>query len=218
VDVAALLSALAAATSGDANISRVTARAEALDAAGDAPVITLNDGSRLSGANVVLAAGAWAAGIAGLPRALPVRPVKGEIAIARGTAGLQGVVFGAGGYLVPHAGKLLIGATSVDAGFDAEPTASAALELRDTARTLVRGWSDAAARFVSQRAGLRPMTPDGYPILGRDPDAPALVYACGYSRNGVLLSPLAADCTAALIAGDSPAYDLTAFSVSRFGG
>jgi D-amino-acid dehydrogenase len=62
------------------------------------------------------------------------------------------------------------------------------------------------------------MTPDGYPILGRDPAAPAILYACGYSRNGVLVSPLAADCLAALITGDGAGLDLTPFRVDRFGG
>jgi glycine/D-amino acid oxidase-like deaminating enzyme len=83
-------------------------------------------------------------------------------------------------------------------------------------RTLLRDWPSAASPFSTQRAGLRPMTPDGYPILGRDPDVAGLIYACGYSRNGVLLSPLAADCVAALTLGEDPALDLSAFSVSRF--
>jgi glycine oxidase len=127
------------------------------------------------------------------------------------------VVFGAGGYLVPRHGALLVGATSEEAGFDSEPTADGAAALAGTARALLRDWPDDGV-FTSQHAGLRPMTPDGYPILGRDPDVPALLYACGYSRNGVLVSPLAADCLAALIVGDDPGFDLTAFAVTRFGG
>ena len=219
VDVAGLLAALLGATAAHPNIVRVDASAHTLiDAASEAPVVVLTDGSRLSAPNVVLAAGAWIASIDGLPRALRVRPVKGEIGVAHGNVGLRHVVFGAGGYLVPRVGELLIGATSDDAGFEAVTTESAAHELRATARSLLHDPPDPAAPFASQRAGLRPMTPDGYPILGRDPDARALLYACGYSRNGVLLSPLAAACIAALIVGEDPGYDLTAFSVSRFAG
>lgn len=219
VDVGALLVALVAATSAHAKVVRVEAQALSLTgAAGYKPIVVLSDGSRVGAPNVVLAAGAWVAGVEGLPRALPVRPVKGEIAAARGEPIIRRVVFGAGGYLVPRAGELLIGATSDEAGFDPLPTESSAVELRNTARTLLRDWNDDAMPFATQRAGLRPMTPDGYPILGRDPDARALIYACGYSRNGVLLSPLAASCVAALIAEEDPGYDLTAFSVSRFAG
>ena len=124
---------------------------------------------------------------------------------------------GAGGYVVPRNGDVLVGATSEEAGFDAEPTADGTATLADTASALLRDWPGAGV-FAAQRAGLRPMTPDGYPILGRDPDNPALLYACGYSRNGVLVSPLAADCIAALITGDDPGFDLIPFSVVRFRG
>jgi glycine oxidase len=177
----------------------------------------LTDGTRAAASHVVIACGAWVTDMRGLPRPLPVRPVKGEVALAAEPVVLSHVVFGAGGYLVPRDAKLLVGATSEEAGFSAEPTAAGAEVLATTARTLLRDWP-ADAAFAGQDAGLRPMTPDGYPILGRDPDTPTLLYACGYSRNGVLLSPLAADCLAALIAGDDAGFDLSAFAVARFGG
>jgi glycine oxidase len=144
--------------------------------------------------------------------------VKGEIAIAAEFAPLRNVVFGAGGYLVPRGVDLLVGATSEDAGFDSGATESALVELRATADALLRDSSALAARLAPHRVGLRPMTPDGYPILGREPEIPGLIYACGYSRNGVLLAPLAARCVAALITGVDPGFDLSAFSVARFAG
>ena len=219
VDVSALVSALLTAILAHPRIARINARVCSLVGATTvAPGVVLADGGIVRAPHVVLAAGAWVAGIGGVPRVLPVRPVKGEIAMTGAISPLRHVVFGAGGYLVPRGGDLLVGATSNEAGFDAEPTDHAALELRNTARTLLRDWPDAAVPFASQRTGLRPMTPDGYPILGRDADAPALLFACGYSRNGVLISPLAAECLAALIVGEDPGHDLTAFSASRFAG
>ena len=181
------------------------------------PNVTLDDGTRHAASHVIVAAGAWLPAIGGLPRAIPIRPVKGEIAVAAALAPPQNVVFGAGGYLVPRDGALLVGATSEEAGFDSEPTATGAAALADTGRSLRRDWP-VASPFTAQQAGLRPMTPDGYPILGRDPDEPRLFYACGYSRNGVLVSPLAADCLAALVVGEDPGFDLTPFAVTRFGG
>lgn len=215
VDVRALRAALDEAMRLSPRITLIRATATGVDAA--ACEVMLTDGTRAAASHVVIACGAWASEMRGLPRPLPVRPVKGEVAVAAEPVALSHVVFGAGGYLVPRGAKLLVGATSEEVGFSAELTAAGAGVLATTARTLLRDWP-ADAAFTGQDAGLRPMTPDGYPILGRDPDTPTLLYACGYSRNGVLVSPLAADCLAALIAGDDAGFDLSAFAVSRFGG
>ncbi|HEX2781690.1 MAG TPA: FAD-dependent oxidoreductase, partial [Gemmatimonadaceae bacterium] len=141
--------------------------------------------------------------------------IKGEIAIASGRA-VRRVVFGAGGYVVPRGADLLVGATSEDAGFDAGPTAKGLATLDGIARTLLAPWPRGEARFAARYAGLRPVTPDLLPILGADPDVPALLYACGYSRNGILLAPLAAECIAALASGEGPAFDLSPFRADRF--
>jgi glycine oxidase len=215
VDVRALRAALDGAVRLSPRITLVRATATSVDAA--RCEVMLADGTREAAPHIVVACGAWASELRGLPRPLPVRPVKGEVALAADPVSLRHVVFGAGGYLVPRGAKLLVGATSEEVGFSVEPTAAGAEVLAATARALLRDWP-AGAAFAGQDAGLRPMTPDGYPILGRDPDVPELLYACGYSRNGVLVSPLAADCLAALVAGDDSGFDLSAFAVARFGG
>ena len=70
--------------------------------------------------------------------------------------------------------------------------------------------------MLERWAGLRPVTPDLMPILGRDPETAGLLYATGHSRNGVLMAPLTGDCVAALAAGDPPPVDLAPFGVERF--
>jgi glycine oxidase len=60
------------------------------------------------------------------------------------------------------------------------------------------------------------MTPDRQPIVGADPQWPALVYACGHSRNGVLLAPITGRAAAALALGQAPGLDLTPYRVERF--
>jgi len=215
VDVRALRTALDAAVRVGTSITLIRATVSSIDPSGGG--VMLADGTRVPAAHVVLAGGAWASEVRGLPRSLPVRPVKGEVAVAADPVALRQVVFGAGGYLVPRGGALMVGATSEEVGFSAEPTAAGAAVLASTARSLLRDWP-ADASFARQDAGLRPMTPDGYPILGPDPATPALLYACGYSRNGVLVSPLAADCLAALIDGGDAGFDLSAFAPTRFGG
>ena len=219
VDSAALLAALDDVIRRHDLITVVEAIVISIsDATSALPTVTLSDHSKHRAPHVILATGAWAGALDGAPRALPVRPMKGEIAIAGIDRIVQRVIFGAGGYLVPRGDQLVVGATAQDTGFDARSTDAALTELSDTARTLLRDWPFVPAGFVERTAGLRPMTPDGYPILGCEPDAPGLLYACGYSRNGVLVSPLAADCLSALIVGEDPGFDLTPFSATRFGG
>lgn len=218
VDARALLDALRAALDASAPITTVHDSVHAIgDAASTLPNVSLADGRTLAAPCIVLATGAWTGALAGLPRPIPVRPVKGEVALAAGGAIVRQVTFGAGGYLVPRETGTLVGATSADAGFDDAPTSAGADELFAIASALLCN-PPARDTFIDQRAGLRPMTPDGYPILGRDPGAPSLIYACGYARNGVLISPFAADCVAALVAGDEAPIDLTPFSLTRFGG
>ncbi len=219
VDPAALLVAMTAAIDAEPRITIVKAQALSIAATPSSlPSVTLSDGSTHDAPHVVVATGAWAGALGGLPRALPVRPVKGEMALAHFSGGMRHVTFGAGGYLLPRGDGLLIGATSHDAAFDSSFTNAGLEELGVTAKALLSQWPPTGTPFSARYAGLRPMTPDGYPILGQEPTAPEIVYACGYSRNGVLIAPLAADCLAALIVGEPPGFDLSAFAATRFGG
>ena len=65
-------------------------------------------------------------------------------------------------------------------------------------------------------AGLRPGTPDGRPIIGRDPNVDGLWYATGHGRNGILLAAVTGDLVAAVLSGDAVESDLTAVSPARF--
>ncbi|MEU8249366.1 glycine oxidase ThiO [Nonomuraea sp. NPDC048916] len=146
---------------------------------------------------VVLAAGAWSAGLADVP----VRPVKGQIMRLRSAEPLlgrcvRGTVHGAPVYLVPRGdGELVVGATQEELGFDTRVTAGGLYELLRDARELVPGVTELEVADVV--AGLRPGTPDNVPIIG--PSAtPGLVLATGHHRGGVLLAPL----TAAILLGE----------------
>jgi glycine oxidase len=177
------------------------------------------DGETHGAGRVVLAAGAWSTLIEGLPRRLPVTPLRGQM-LAYEAVPLVHVVFGPRGYVVPRqahstaAAETLVGATSESVGFDAGTTASAARSLHSAGSETLRVLS--AARPLRHWAGLRPMTPDLLPILGPDPEEPRLLYACGHSRNGVLMAPLTGDCIAALVLDAGLQYDLSAFRVDRF--
>ena len=215
VDVPALLAALHVAIDNSPSVVR---RGMAIQVRVDErshATLDLHDGSRIVAQRVIIANGAWAGTLLKPRPSLPVAPLKGEIAFAP-LVPVRHVVFGAGGYLVPRTAELLVGATSNESEFDASTTPTATTTLSTIADTLMPASAPWRARFTRQIAGLRPVTPDLLPILGTDPDDPGVVYACGYSRNGVLLAPLAAACVAAVVSGESPSHDIAAFAASRF--
>jgi glycine oxidase len=159
---------------------------------------------------VVLCNGAWSGQTAWLPEeARPaVRPVKGETVELRPREGegapASRIVCSERAYLVPRPdGRLIVGATQEERGFDTVVTAGGVHELlREAYRVLPEV---AEMEFFGAVAGLRPGTPDNLPIVGRGA-IPGLVLATGHFRNGILLAPLTADAVAAVLAGrDLPA-------------
>jgi glycine oxidase len=150
---------------------------------------------------VILAAGSWSGQVDGVDEQAPkdVRPVKGQLLRVewRGRP-LTQVIWGPDCYVVPRVdGTVLIGATTEHVGFDERTTASGVRALLEAARTLLPGMEEAT--FLEARAGLRPGTSDGLPIIGQSPGSDRLVYAIGHYRNGVLLAPLTAELVSDLV-------------------
>ena len=180
-----------------------------------------DDGRTFSGAAVVLTAGCWSGQLDWIPSEArpPVRPVKGEILTLRGPADepvCDRIVAGDRVYMVPRAdGRLVVGATVEEKGFDVVVTAGGVHELLREAYRLIP--EVAELELVETAAGLRPGTPDNAPLIGIGASEGLLV-ATGHFRNGVLQAPLTADCVAALLAGDDPPIDLAPFSPQRFAG
>lgn len=217
VDNLALLHALDTAIGRSSRIRRIRSDVLAIALNGTSVTCSTSDGgTTIRSSHLVLAAGAWATGIGGLPRPLPIEPYRGQMfsVAATGPAALDHVVYGPDAYLVPRGDRVLVGATMERAGFDAATTDDGLASIRSAAAAF---WPIAGtAATTTAWAGLRPVTPDLLPILGRDPDHPALIYACGHSRTGILMAPLTGDCVAALVTGAAPPADLRAFGVERF--
>jgi glycine/D-amino acid oxidase-like deaminating enzyme len=214
VDNVRLVRAMRAAVTSHPNVRFIADNPAVAVAANDQSVaVDLRDGSRVDARHIVVAAGAWSSFLRGLPRQLPVSPLKGQMLAVEAT-GLHHPVMGADVYLVPREREIVVGATSEHAGFDTTTTADAINGLRAAAGRLYPGLS--SAKVVRAWAGIRPATPDMLPIIGNDPKAPRILYACGHSKNGILLAPATAKSIAALVQGAAPAWDLSAFSVSRF--
>jgi glycine oxidase len=177
------------------------------------------DGRSFAAAKLVLAAGCWSGGAEWVPADArpPVRPVKGEILTLRGSSSepvCNRIVAGERVYMVPRGdGRLIVGATVEERGFDTTVTAGGAYELLREAYRLIP--EIAELELLEANAGLRPGTPDNAPMIG--PSATdGLLIATGHFRNGVLQAPLTADCIAALLSGEDPPVDLTHFSPQRF--
>jgi glycine oxidase len=162
-------------------------------------------GGELRAATVVLAAGAWAGEAEWLPEHArpPVRPVKGQVLELRNRDGAppcERILASERVYLVPRPdGRLIVGATSEERGFDTAVTAGGVHELLREAYRLLP--EVAEMELVDSMAGLRPGTPDNLPLIG--PGAiEGLLLATGHYRNGILLAPLTADAIAALLDGE----------------
>ncbi len=171
----------------------------------------------LAAATVVNAAGAWAGGLPGVPATarISVRPVAGEmLALAVPKSFTRGLVWSQHVYLVPRDdGRLLIGATSIDAETRrARVTAQGVASLLAVALRIAPVLGTFA--LVETWAGLRPASHDGRPYLGRT-HIEGYVVAAGHYRNGILLTPVTAQAIAALIAGERPSVELGAFDPQR---
>lgn len=157
------------------------------------PAVRTAGGERLEARAVVLAAGAWLRDLAGLPAPVPVRPVKGQmlaLAMAEPFA-LRHVVRTPRAYLVPKAdGRLVVGATAEEMGFDTTVTAGGVYRLLEGAVEAVPGVEELA--LVDTWAGLRPAARDHLPLLGFGA-APGVALAAGHYRHGILLAPVTAD-------------------------
>ncbi|MDR5708741.1 MAG: glycine oxidase ThiO [Armatimonadota bacterium] len=145
---------------------------------------------------VVLAAGAWSATLPGLPDSVrpPVRPVKGQmlaVQMPRDAPLLRHVVWGPDAYLVPRRdGRLLVGATVEEKGFDGSLTAGGILQLLRGAWEILPGIEELP--LVDTWVGFRPGSRDDAPILGPT-EVEGLVLATGHYRNGILLAPITAE-------------------------
>ena len=161
---------------------------------------------------VVNCAGAWAGAIA--PLHFPTRPVKGQMLCLVGKPQVQHVIRTPEVYLVPRTdGRILVGSTLEEAGFDKRVDADTIHRLHQAALALVPALRD--TRIHDSWAGLRPGTPDDLPILGATL-SPGYFVATGHFRDGILLAPVTALVMTQLLTAVPPQRDLAAFRADRF--
>lgn len=183
----------------------------AIELASGKAVAVLTSKARYGAGAVVNCAGAWAGQFG--PVKIPTVPVKGQM-LAVTPAVVKHVVRGNGVYLIPRStGRLVIGSTLEDAGFDKRVDPGAIQHLHQAAAILAPNIGQ--ARMLEDWAGLRPGTPDKLPIIGPSSIGGYLV-ATGHYRDGILLAPITAKLMAQAIGGEKTEFDLTEFSPDRF--
>jgi glycine oxidase len=223
VAVPDLTQALAAAATRHGAVFALETRVRAIDTGpGGRLAVETEDGVSFADV-VVIATGSWTRELQVVETpASSVKPIRGQLLYLQWPAGrasrqpISHVLWGRDCYLVPWAdGRVLVGATVEDVGFDERTTADGVHGLLGAACTLVPELAQAS--FLEARAGLRPASGDDRPIVGRSTLLEGLIYATGHYRNGVLLAPLTAALVSDLVFGRpyDPALDL--MSPSRFG-
>ncbi|MFN3594676.1 MAG: glycine oxidase ThiO [Thiobacillaceae bacterium] len=163
---------------------------------------------RLACGQTVICAGAWSRDLLGpLALGMNIRPVRGQILLLSGPAGLLPcIVYRGGRYLVPRAdGHVLVGSTLEEAGFNKSTTAEAGQALLAFA---LETWPALRAAAVERQwAGLRPGSPGNLPVIAQHPEVENLFLNAGHFRYGLTMAPAAAELITALVLGNRPAID-----------
>jgi len=215
VDNVTLMRALTALAEDEPSITVQSDTVIRVDRSGANPRVELSSGRMIEASKVVIAGGAWSPLIDGI-RLTGVTPMRGQL-IAYGGIGLRHVVYGPRGYLVPRVNpQTIAGSTMENVGFDSTTTEEGLARIRSASEEIAPALS--VMPVQSSWAGLRPVTPDLLPIMGPDPEAPNIIYACGHSRNGILLAALTGDVVAAMLVGEPVLHDLSQFRPERFQG
>src|SRR5207249_2039400 len=144
--------------------------------------------------HAVLAAGVWSPQIRGLPRPLPVEPLRGQMAATAWPDDCPpAILYHDQGYVLARGSVAVLGSTMERAGYDARVTNEGLAQIFRGAVRLLPALITQPVQHMW--AGLRPTTPDGRPILGRDPEVQRLWYATGHGRSGILLAALTGEIT-----------------------
>ncbi len=162
----------------------------------------------------VIAGGAWSGELlAPLGCELPVRPVRGQMLLYRGQPGaLERIILSQDRYVIPRRdGRVLVGSTLEEVGFDKSTTGEARAELEAAAARIVPALAE--MEVEKHWAGLRPGSPDGIPYIGPVPQLPGLFVNTGHFRNGVVLGPASVRLLVDQITGTLPILDPTPYRI-----
>jgi len=171
---------------------------------------------KISADRCLVAAGAWTGGLLRDTNLdLPIKPVRGQMLVLRSRPGhISHIILKRGHYLIPRQdGRILVGSTVEETGFDRSITDLARSELRAAAVELVPSLDESPVEH--HWAGLRPGSPGGIPFIGEHPNIRGLFVCGGHFRNGIVLAPASARLATDLMLGRPPLFDPTPYQLLR---
>ena len=189
---------------------------EGFEVSGEDVVQVLTAAGKIAANQICVASGPWSRSLlARLGVEIKVHPVRGQMVLLSSPRPMLRSVINVGKrYLVPRPdGRILVGSTEEDAGFDKRTTAEAIAGLLHFAVGIAPPLGE--LEIEQSWAGLRPASGDGLPYLGRVPGYDNLFLASGHFRNGLQLSPSTAMVMSRLMLGAEPGVDLSPFRVDR---
>ncbi len=189
---------------------------ERFETTGDRVTGVISTTGRIAAGTVCVTSGSWSGPLgAQLGVRLPVKPIRGQIVLLRcPQPPIRHILTEGFNYLVARDdGRVLVGATLEDVGYESRATAAGTAELPTLALSLVPSLANATVERAW--AGLRPGTADGLPYLGRIEPWQNAILATGHYRSGVRLAPGTARLIAQLLTGESPELDLKPYRIDR---
>lgn len=178
--------------------------------------VSLQDGGAVHCDKVVIAMGPWSNDAsAWLDFTLPISPLKGQILRLRSEGPPIPHINWNGSYAVSKPdGLVWVGTTEEKAGFDDTPSAAGRQTILRSVASVLPHLTQ--ADVVKQTACLRPVSPDGLPVLGRIPAKPGVIVASGAGRKGILMGPAMGKAAADLVLNGTSTLDVSALSPGRF--
>ena len=172
----------------------------------------------ISAGVTIIATGAWTSliKIGGLALPISVRPIRGQmISLNSGSRKIRRVIYSPRGYVVPRAdGRVLVGATVEDVGFEKNTTRDGIGSLKDAGAEIIPLLKGSAV--AEEWAGLRPFASDGLPIIGDLPGYENAFVATAHYRNGILLAPKTAGIISDRIVHGRTSRYLDLYGTARF--
>ena len=174
----------------------------------------LAGGKEITADKVIITSGAWSAILLQqLGIRLEVKPLRGQMLLFNGPPGLVSrIVLSQDRYVIPRRdGRVLVGSTLEDVGFDKSTTSEARLELIAEAQRLI----PALSRFEVEHhwSGLRPASLDGTPYIYKDEQIEGLYVNTGHFRNGVVLGPASARLMVDIVLENKPILAIKPYSM-----
>jgi D-amino-acid dehydrogenase len=167
---------------------------------------------------IVLATGAWSPDVGqDLGYRLPIQAAKGySLTFKRPSASLTlPITLGERKVVLTPMGETLrFGGTLELAGLDLSVNRRRVATVQGAARDYLRHMDD--LELVEIWRGLRPLTPDTLPIIGRSERLENLIFATGHGMLGMSLGPITGQLVAQIVTGETPSIDLTPLRAERF--